>query len=135
MIYALDTNMISFILRKNENVKHRWRQEELKGNRVLIPLIAYYEVRRGLLAKDAKRQMNYFDDLCAVLGVHDLTIADINTASEIYANLKSTGKFLDDDADLLIAAQCLTNGYTVVTNNKRHFENIKGLQMVDWSIG
>jgi len=37
------------------------------------------------------------------------------------------------DADLLIAASCLVHGYILVTNNKRDFENIEGLQLEDWT--
>ncbi|MCL2827872.1 MAG: PIN domain-containing protein [Oscillospiraceae bacterium] len=44
MIYALDTNIISYILRDDKDVKARWLQEERTGNQVIIPLIVYYEV-------------------------------------------------------------------------------------------
>lgn len=131
MTYALDSNTISNILRKNIAAMQRWRREELNGNRVVIPLIVYYEVRRGLLAKDAKRQTGYFNDLCEALGIQDLTIADMNIAAQIYSERKRAGKPIED-TDLLIAAQCIANGFTLVTNNTKHFVNIDGLKMVDW---
>jgi len=37
-MYALDTNIISLILRGDKGVKQRWRQEESEGNRSVIPL-------------------------------------------------------------------------------------------------
>jgi len=131
MIYALDTNIISYILRDDKNVKQRWRKEENKGNRSVIPLIVYYEIQRGLLASGAIAKMRSFEKLCAVLGVYDLTKADMNTAAEIYAERKRIGMPMGD-TDLLIAAQCVTNGYTLVTHNIRHFENINGLYVEDW---
>ena len=131
MIYALDTNIISHILRGDKGVKQRWRQEESEGNRSVIPLMVYYEIRRGLLANDANNKMHAFEELCAVLGINDLTVADTNKASNIYAIHKKKGTLIDD-TDILIAAQCITHRYTLVTHNFRHFERIEGLQLVDW---
>jgi len=131
MTYALDANTISYILRNEGGVKERWRQEEVSGNKSIIPLIAYYEVKRGLLAKGATTKLRYFDELCDVLGTNVMTISEINTASKIYSNLMNQG-LLIDDADILIAAQCIENGYTLVTGNTRHFERIDGLKLVDW---
>jgi predicted nucleic acid-binding protein len=34
--------------------------------------------------------------------------------------------------DVLIAASAITNRYTVVTANIRHFSRIKGLQFENW---
>jgi len=39
---------------------------------------------------------------------------------------------LIEDADLLIAAQSLNRGYTLVTNNLKHFEGIDGLKLINW---
>ena len=93
--------------------------------------MAYYEVRRGLLASDATTKMKSFEELCAVLGISELTIPDMKTASAIYAKLKRQGNLIDD-SDILIAAQCVENGYTLVTNNERHFERVDGLHFVNW---
>jgi len=132
MIFALDTNTISYILRGDWAVKQRWRQEESSGNRAVIPLMVYYEIKRGLMANDAKNKMRSFEELCAVLGVNDLNAADMDTASAIYANHKNAGTLIDD-TDILIAAQCVTNGYTLVTHNTGHFARIEGLHLVDWA--
>jgi len=37
-----------------------------------------------------------------------------------------------EDADLLIAVQCILNGYTLVTNNVKHFKDIDGLVIENW---
>lgn len=131
MIYALDANTISYILRDKDDVRKRWRHEEQSGNQTVIPLIAFYEVRRGLLANNATTKMNSFVDLCKVMGVSDMGISDMEKASEIYATLKNSGQLIDD-ADILIAAQCIVNGFTLITNNTRHFERIEGLQFTNW---
>ena len=50
-----------------------------------------------------------------------------NTAYGIYRNGQPF-----DDVDLMIAAFCITNDYTLVTNDTRHFEHINGLKFINW---
>ena len=47
---------------------------------------------------------------------------------EIKAHLKSIGKLVDD-FDILIASACIVHNCQLVTRNKKHFENIKGLKI------
>ena len=131
MIYALDTNIISYMLRGDKEINRRWRREESIGNTSVIPLIVYYEVKRGLQIVEAKTKLEAFLHLCGDLTVEDLTTTDIDTAIRIYAERRKQGNLIED-ADLLIAAQCITNDYTLVTNNTRHFECIDGLKYINW---
>ena len=131
MIYALDTNIISYILGGNVGIDAKLTAAVTSGIKVIIPLMVYYEVRRGLLANNATNKMRVFNKLCARLNIHSLTVTDMNTAASIYAKRKIHGMPIDD-ADLLIAAQCVTNGYTLVTNNVKHFNGINDLQLVNW---
>ncbi|MCL2204864.1 MAG: type II toxin-antitoxin system VapC family toxin [Defluviitaleaceae bacterium] len=132
MTYALDSNIISHLLKDNDRVYAHYFDTLSQGHVCVIPLVVYYEVRRGLKANDARKKMGSFEKLCTVLGMDDLTQADMNTAADIYAERKRRGAPIDD-TDLLIAAQCLTRGYTLVTNNTKHFTDIDGLQLVDWT--
>ena len=52
-------------------------------------------------------------------------------AAQIYASLSQQGNLIDD-ADIFIAAFCLVNDCTLVTNNTRHFKHIIGLNFVNW---
>ncbi|MCL1995795.1 MAG: PIN domain-containing protein [Defluviitaleaceae bacterium] len=133
MIYALDSNILSYVINKNPvptKKLNRLIQEECI---VVLPLITYYEVRRGLVAVNATTKMHLFEQLCATIGIESLTIQDMNTAALIYSQLKKQGKPIED-ADLLIAAQCLTRNYALVTANTKHFEIIDGLTVVDWTV-
>jgi len=131
MIYALDTNIISYLLRGDKDVYDRWLHERLKGNKSIIPLVAYYEARRGLIAAKATARLREFEEMCNALSVDVLTLADIDTASDIYAKQKKQGKPIGD-ADILIAAQAVNRGYTLVTNNVKHFKGIEGLIFENW---
>jgi len=131
MIYALDTNIISYILNGNIILGEKLNAVIKTGNKIIIPLMVYYEARRGLLANNAVRKLQSFDKLCGKLKINSLTEADMNTAADIYVKRKHAGMPIDD-ADLLIAAQCVTNSYTLITNNVKHFENIDDLEYINW---
>jgi predicted nucleic acid-binding protein len=119
------------MLQDNDSVYSRYFDALSHGNTCVIPLIVYYEVRRVLKANGATRKMYSFEKIRTEFVIDDLTVEDMDTAANIYADRKSKGVLIDD-ADLLIAAQCITRGYTLVTHNARHFEGIDSLRIEDW---
>ena len=129
--YALDTNTISYLLKDDPAVSARLRAESDGGNDLIIPLMAFYEVKRGLLTAQASRKMRHFEQFCDDLGVGELSYEVLDKAAYIYADLQRIGRLVDD-ADIILGAFCVVNGYILVTNNTKHFENIDGLQLVDW---
>ena len=52
-------------------------------------------------------------------------------AAAIYADLYKRGELIGD-ADILIAATSLVNGFGVATNNEDHFKRITGLHVENW---
>jgi predicted nucleic acid-binding protein len=130
MTYALDTNIISYLIKDDKHVKEQYELAVTSGHRCIIPLIAYYEVKRGLISIDAYNRMRLFEELCGYLDVEKLTIADADTAATLYAAHRRGLTIFD--SDLIIAAQCITREYTLVTHNVRHFERIGQLRIVDW---
>ena len=131
IIYALDSNIISYMLKNDAVVVSRYRQESDRGNSFVILPIVYYEIQRWLLSRRLNKKMGLFDDLC-----HEIEQVEFNKpiwqkAAQICAGLYQRGVPIDD-ADIFIAAFCLVNGYTLVTNNTRHFERIDGLEIVNW---
>ena len=97
----------------------------------MIAPIAYYEVRRGRLATDSERRMRKFEELCEMFMVGQLDNSILDIAATIYANLRAIGRIIDD-ADIFIASFCIRHGFTLVTNNVKHFTNIDGLIFEDW---
>jgi len=129
--YALDTNIISHLLRENAVVKSRVRDALSARNELVIPPLAYYEVRRGLLSKETPVQTASFDRFCQKVPVGQITQDVLDTAARIYAALRNEGNLIDD-ADILIAAFCIVSGYTLVSDNTRHFDRVEGLELVNW---
>jgi len=88
--YLLDTNIVSYILKKRNVIVNNKLQEVTRlGEEVFISCITYYEVKRGLLAVNATRQIAEFDILCRkyeVLFLDDIEIID--NACKIQVDMK-----------------------------------------------
>ena len=126
--YALDTNIISHMLKNDMRVNTSFRQANDKGHIFIIPATVYYEIRRGLLAANATTQMQAFKKLCDSLDVEEMNIDSWEEAAKIWATLRKSGVTLGkDDGDIFIAAHCILNDYTLVTDNISDFARIKTL--------
>jgi len=131
VIYALDTNIVSYMLRQDKRVCERYLTESYDGHECVIPPVAYYEIKRGLLAANATAKARDFDALCQEFEIGEMNVQAWDEAAMLYAMHRQKGEPIED-ADLFIAAFCIVNGYTLVTNNIKHFKDIDGLQLVNW---
>ena len=132
MNYVLDTNIITAILKDNEMVKGRMSKAVLDGDEIFVNGISYYEIKRGLLAANATKQLNLFIQFCSkfpVLLLDSMPIFD--EAAEIYAHLQKTGALIED-ADILIASLVKFKDFILVTNNIAHFHRVQGLKTENW---
>ena len=125
--------MVSFYLRQNPKVIKNVQDMVLSNANILVSPIAYYEVKRGLMAIKAEKRLKEFTALCETLSVGQLDNSILDLGSEIYCETRAKQWNLDD-ADILTAAYCKAHNFTLVTNNTKHFEIISGLQYCDWSI-
>lgn len=131
MRYIIDTNIITAIMKNNEKVKRRAQEAILTGDDVFINGISYYEIKRGLLAKDARKQLLFFDKLCKEYGLILLDNQSIfDRAAEIYAELQQKGELIED-ADILIASIADTRNFTLVSDDS-DFDKVQGLKVENW---
>jgi len=136
MIYALDSNTISYMLREEGNTLNNFVQEIVeRKNGYAIPFIVAHEIERWLLYRPTRETMMYLDKFAKFFGrvrnKAEIPETVWNKATEIYISLKAGGKLIGN-ADILIAAYCLVNDYTLVTRNTKDFERIEGLKLVNW---
>jgi len=131
MICVIDTNIISYMLNGDVEIRNRYRQESDKGVIFAIPPIVYYEIQQWLLARNLQRKTEMFTILFNELEQTDFDWSIWHKAAEIQANLIKSGK-RTGDADVLIAAYCIVNNYTLVTNNTKDFARIDGLNFINW---
>lgn len=98
---------------------------------MFISCITYYEVKRGLLAINATRQLVEFNKFCQVykiILVDDLEIIEL--ACEIYVDLQRRG-FTIQEQDILIAATVIARRLTLVSNDS-DLLRVEGLSLDNW---
>jgi len=136
MIYALDTNIISYFLKGREEVKRNFEREIIQsGNSFVIPPVVVYELRRWLYDNPTPNLLIFakeFDALYQSVRISaQMSASSWEKAADIFITLKQNGRLIDE-ADIFIAAYCIVNNYVLVTNNTNHFTRIGGLRHVNW---
>ncbi|MBR4823189.1 MAG: PIN domain-containing protein [Spirochaetaceae bacterium] len=128
MTYYLDTNIISYYIKGSNSVEKRISELIWSGHTIKIPIIAYYEIRRGFLVIDAVKKLHVFEDLATLFGIQEMTANTFIIASEIYADLAKKGQPIED-ADIFIGASTLENNAILLTNNAGHLGRINDLKI------
>ena len=128
MTYFLDANIISYIIKQIPSVLTRLQDLVRNDASIKIPIVAYYEVKRGLLVNKASSRLAIFDTQIKQLGLVPMTESTFECAAQIYAHLKQLGSIIED-ADLFIGASALENNAILITNNARHLQRIPSLQI------
>ena len=129
--YTLDTNIISYLMKGTHKINESLTDLIEAGDQIVINPISYYEICRGLIAINATKKLDQFKNMCDVFGIPEINRDVLDNAAQIYSELKAKGELIED-ADILIAAICLSNNYVLATNNAKHFKKINGLVVENW---
>ena len=130
--YVLDSDIVSAILRKDQGAARGLREALTSNHSVVICSVVYYEVKRGLLYKDARNQLGDFEQFVRNMDWRDVEKPDWEEAAQIWSSRMKRGQRIDVDADILISAVARIDGAVVVTRNTRHFSNL-GLTVLSWN--
>ncbi len=132
MKYLIDTDWVINHL-KGENRVVR-KLEELAPEGVAMSVISLAEIYEGVCySKDPVKSQQLLEEFLAP----DLKV--LNVDQEICkvfgkerGRLRQQKKMISD-FDLLIASTCLYHNLTLLTNNRRHYEMVKGLNILSLS--
>jgi tRNA(fMet)-specific endonuclease VapC len=130
MRYLLDTNVVSDLIRNPQGrvTEHIRRVNEAQ---VCTSIIVAAELRYGAARKGSPRLTIQLE---AVLGALDVlpfeAPADV-AYGQIRTQLEQAGRPIGGN-DLLIAAQTIALGHTIVSDNEREFARIDGLLRENW---
>lgn len=123
---------LSFFFRNQSLVVERFEAYLREHSKINISIITYYEIISGLKHRDARKQLTSFLEFASYNTVLPLTTDSTNVSGDIYASLRKKGTPVDD-IDILIAGIAIDNNLIIVTNNRKDFEKIEGLEIEDWS--
>ena len=131
MIYTLDTNVVSAILKGDSSVASKVEEVIERGDEVTLNAISYYETERGLLIPKHQRRYALFRVMVEEYPMLALTRAVLDRAARIYQTLSGLGTPLED-ADTLIAAIAIDHEAILVTDNTKHFARVPHLNLENW---
>ncbi len=128
--YLLDTNILSAVIRKEARADQRFRQAVDDDDVLLLSVVVFYEIRRGLLRRDAKKQMVTLEHLASQLAWCDVIQEDWEQAAWMWVERAKSGRPIAD-ADVLIAAQAKRLEAILVTDNEKDFDGL-GITVENW---
>lgn len=121
---------------------HAWIRTLLAGgDRVAVPEIARYEVRRELFRLRVSGGLRRLDQLHPTLAFLPITSAVMDIASELWAHVRQGGLPTDSDegldGDAILAAQAIVAAESgdeviIATTNVDHLVRFPGIDARDW---
>jgi predicted nucleic acid-binding protein len=135
MIYLLDTNAISDLMRENPQIAAHLRAAAA-ADRVVTSVKVRGEILHGLLRMPAGKRKDLLEGKAAALFASIPCEGVSEAAAAHYARIKEAqqtrGLSLDEN-DLWIAASASAIGCTVVSRDA-DLHRVQGLSVVDWTV-
>jgi tRNA(fMet)-specific endonuclease VapC len=126
MRYLLDTNIVSDLVR-NPQGKVAQQIRKVGEAQVCTSIIVAAELRYGAAKKGSPRLSAQLEAVLGALEVLPFEASADAAYGFLRTQLEQTGRPIGGN-DLLIAAQALTLGYAVVTDNEKEFAHVEELR-------
>ena len=127
----VDTDILSFYFKGDSKVFDKFNDYLKEFDVINVSIITYYEILGGLKFKKADRQIKEFEEFVSNNTIIHISEQSAKLSGDIYADLRQKGITIGT-SDILIAGIAIENELTLVTNNERHYESIKGLKIENW---
>ena len=128
-MYLIDTNILSYFIRQNQDIINQFN---IYSDQIILSTVVEMECFFGA---EKANQLELIDIYKEIFATYPSLTFD-SKAARIFGKIKSkcqkSGKNIED-FDLMLAAQALAHNLILVTNNVKHFKNIDGLMIEDWS--
>lgn len=128
LAYLLDTDWVIHYLNGRSDIVEK--VDGLRHEGLALSVISLAELYEGVYhstnPEGNERALHDFLADADIIGVDE---AICKMFGRERGRLRKQGKTVGD-FDLLIAATCVHNGFTLLTNNRRHFEQVEGLAML-----
>jgi len=123
-----DSNYIIDYLRGRTYAKELLEKIKIRQFEAYLSVVTLFELYMGALLSTNKD--NKFEDIEKLLNwfyVVDINKEIMLTAAKIHVDLRKRGLMVEIQ-DVLIAASAISLNMPLLTNNKKHFQNIEGLK-------
>lgn len=133
--YMLDTNICSYIMReKPESILTELQARVQHRDRIVISAITYAELRFGVIGKKSSPKHNIIVDefMARVDAVLSWDKGAVEATAIIKKTLSDKGIPIGNN-DTMIAGHAVSEGCVLVTNNRKEFDRVPGLEIENWT--
>ena len=127
----LDSDILSYYFSGNSKIKEKIAETINTGEEIALTIMNVYELLKGFKWRSNKNKELLFNNFLKTISVFSIDDDTINLASTIYANLRKNGITISD-ADIIISSIIIKNNGKLVTNNIKHYSDIKELKLINW---
>lgn len=124
---CLDSDFLIDFLRKKEYAL-TWVKDNEDRCTLATTIINAFELFTGAYSYD-ENAIKAVENLISKLRILDFSLKSAKESGKQYAELSKSGKMIKH-RDLFIGIIALTEGFSMKTNNLKHFSRIKGLKIV-----
>jgi len=125
-IVMVDTSILIDYYRKTDKANSVWIALVRQGYTFTISTITKYEIYSGA----TQTQLSFWNTILQAVQVVPFDEATVDVAVELNATLKRKRKQIEL-ADLFIAATAIRNDLPFATLNRKHFDRIEQLKIVE----
>lgn len=132
MRYLLDTNIVSYYLRRSSKALEDRLNKALRQQDCAISVLTRAELRYGQMNMEAgDRRRALVDGFLQLLPSLAWTSHAADRYGEIKSALRRAGRPVGE-LDTQIASHAMAEGLVLVTHNTRHFRDVPALALEDW---
>ncbi len=131
MLYMLDTNICSYIIRNNpRGIYDKFKKVE-KNNTIAISSIVVSELFYGAYKKGSIKLNKVVSVFVEHFVIYDYDKISASFYANIRHSLEKKGQIIGAN-DLLISAHALSQNAILVSNNLKEFNRVDGLKLENW---
>ena len=128
--YLLDTSICVFLFRKKYGIEEKLRK--IGASQCYVSEMTISELKYGAYKSDRiKKNLDLIDRFINLINIVPFTNSIEFYAQEKKNRLRSLCISIED-FDLLIGSTACSSNLILVTDNVKHFANIKGLTIENW---
>ena len=133
MMYLLDTNILSELVKKQPNHNLLQHLQSNPSQSLFTSCICVMELRFGSALREDFESfwLNIEKEIISRVNVMPLGSEEVLIAGDILADLQKRGESVGIE-DVLIASTALSHKFIMVTANIRHFSRINRLTVENW---
>jgi len=126
---CLDSDFLIDLL-KNKKEAVQWIRDHEEKDILATTIINIFELYSGIYRlENTENELLAIKKLTEKLIILNFTLKSAEESGRQYALLVKSGNIIEK-RDLFIGVIALSEGFSIKTNNRKHFERIKGLKIV-----